>query len=368
MVETGRAAIFKGSGQPMEIKEYPVSEPGPGAILVKVTMANICGSDLHQWRGEIDLAASGVKLPAIIGHEMTGKVARLGEGVSKDSAGEPLAVGDRVVYRYFIPCGRCPVCLRGEDAACPANSRYITPAEAPPHFTGAYAEYYYLRPNQTIFKVPDTLTDQMVAPANCALSEVIYGLEKVRVGFGDTVIIQGAGGLGIYATAVAKEMGADKVIVIDGIAERLELARAFGADELIHMEEYRTPKERLKRVRELTNRKGAEVVVELVGFPQVMEEGLNMLARGGRYLEIGNVSPGNTFELDPAMLVYNSRTIAAVIFYGPDTLKKALDFLSRTRDKYPFEKILSRTYPLEEIDKAFEEQDKGLVSRSAIVM
>ena len=77
---------------------------------------------------------------------------------------------------------------------------------------------------------------------------------------------------------------------------------------------------------------------------------------------------GKTFELDPAMLVYNSRTIVAVIFYGPDTLKKALDFLSRTRDKYPFEKILSRTYPLEEIDKAFEEQDKGLVSRSAIVM
>jgi D-arabinose 1-dehydrogenase-like Zn-dependent alcohol dehydrogenase len=352
----------------MEIKEYPVPEPGPGAILVKVTMANICGSDLHQWRGEIDLAASGVTLPAIIGHEMTGKVAGLGEGVSQDSAGEPLAVGDRVVYRYFIPCGRCPVCLRGEDAACPANSRYITSADDPPHFTGAYAEYYYLRPNQTIFKVPATLTDQMVAPANCALSEVIYGLEKVRVGFGDTVVIQGAGGLGIYATAVAKEMGADKVIVVDGIAERLELAGAFGADELVHMEEYGTPKERLNRVRELTHRKGAEVVVELVGFPQVMEEGLNMLARGGRYLEIGNVSPGKTFALDPAMLVYNSRSITAVIFYGPDTLKKALDFLNRTRDKYPFEKILSRTYPLEEINRAFEEQDRGLVSRAAIVM
>ena len=69
MVEKGRAAIFKGSGQPMEIKEYPVPEPEPGAILVQVTMANICGSDLHQWRGEIDLAAAGVELPAIIGHE-----------------------------------------------------------------------------------------------------------------------------------------------------------------------------------------------------------------------------------------------------------------------------------------------------------
>ena len=96
MTEKGRAAIFKGLGQPMEIKEYPVPEPEPGAILIKVTMANICGSDLHQWRGDIDLAASGVRLPAIIGHEMTGKVAKLGEGVSTDSAGEPLAVGDRL--------------------------------------------------------------------------------------------------------------------------------------------------------------------------------------------------------------------------------------------------------------------------------
>jgi D-arabinose 1-dehydrogenase-like Zn-dependent alcohol dehydrogenase len=368
MTEKGRAAIFKGLGQPMEIKEYPVPEPEPGAILIKVTMANICGSDLHQWRGDIDLAASGVRLPAIIGHEMTGKVAKLGEGVSTDSAGEPLAVGDRLVYRYFNPCGRCAVCLRGEDAACSSNSRFIKPVEVPPHFTGAYADYYYLRPNQTVFKVPDDLTDEMVAPANCALSEVIYGLEKVGFGFGETVIIQGAGGLGINATAVAKEMGAHKVIVIDGITERLELAKAFGADELIHMKEHKTPKERIKRVRELTGNRGAEVVAELVGFPEVMAEGLAMLGRGGRYLEIGNVSPGKTVDIDPALLVYSSKTIVSVFMYGPDTLKKALDFLGRTKDKYPFDKILSRTYPLEEINKAFEEQDKGLVSRSAIVM
>jgi Zn-dependent alcohol dehydrogenase len=163
-------------------------------------------------------------------------------------------------------------------------------------------------------------------------------------------------------------MGAHKVIVIDGITERLELAKAFGADELIHMKEHKTPKERIKRVRELTGNRGAEVVAELVGFPEVMAEGLAMLGRGGRYLEIGNVSPGKTVDIDPALLVYSSKTIVSVFMYGPDTLKKALDFLGRTKDKYPFDKILSRTYPLEEINKAFEEQDKGLVSRSAIVM
>jgi len=243
----------------------------------------------------------------------------------------------------------------------------VGPAELPPHFTGAYADYYYLRPNHVVFKVPDDLTDDMVAPANCALSEVIYGLEKVGLSFGETIVIQGAGGLGINATAVAKERGADKVIVIDGIADRLELAKAFGADEIIDMREYKTPEERVMRVKELTGGWGADVVAELVGFPRVVPEGLDMLGNGGRYLEIGNISLGMTYEADPALLVMGSKSIVGVIFYGPDTLKKALDFLSRTKGKYPFDKILARSYPLEEINKAFKEQDKGLVSRSAIV-
>ena len=368
MAQQGRAAVYTGLGQPMEIKEYPVPEPEPGAILITVTMANICGSDLHMWRGDIDLVTLGAELPTIMGHEMTGRVDKLGQGISTDSAGQPLAVGDRVVYPYFYSCGRCPACLRGEHAACPMNLLYLRSCEPPPHFVGAYADYYYLQPNHTVFKVPDDLTDDLVAPANCALSEVIYGLEKVKLGLGETVVIQGAGGLGINATAVAKEMGAGRVIVIDGIAQRLELAKAFGADELIDMNECRTPEERVQRVLELTGYRGAEVVAELVGFPEVINEGLNMLGSGGRFLEIGNVSPGKTFELDPAQLVMGSKTVYNVVFYGRDTLKKALDFLSRTKDRYPFDKILSRSYPLEEINQAFEDQEKGLVSRSAIVM
>ncbi|MBL7120105.1 MAG: zinc-binding dehydrogenase [Dehalococcoidia bacterium] len=368
MAEKGRIALYKGLGQPLEIKEYPVPEPEPGAILIKISMANICGSDLHWWRGDLDLVALGAPMPMAQGHEAIGKVAKLGEGVSTDSAGQPLAVGDRVVYRYFYACGRCPACLRGKDAACPTNNLTICgPAEVPPHFVGAYADYYYLRPNHVVFKVPDDVTDQMAAPVNCALCQVLYGLEKVDLTFGETVVIQGAGGLGINATAVAKEMGAHKVIVIDGITERLELAKAFGADELIDMRECQTPEERVQRVRELTGGWGADVVAELVGFPRAIPEGLDMLAAGGRYLEIGNISPGLTFEVDPSMLVFTSKSIIAVITYGRDTLKKALDFLSRTKVKYPFDKILSHSYPLEEINKAFEEQDKGFVSRSAIV-
>ena len=369
MADRGRAAIYKGLGIPMEIKEYPVPDPEPGAILVKVTVANICGSDMHMWRGDLNLGLMGATLPTILGHEATGKVAKLGPGISTDSAGQPLKVGDRVVWMYYYPCGRCPACLKGRHSECPMNIFYQGPCELPPHFTGPYADYYYVKPNHSIFKVPDELSDMMVAPVNCALSEMIYGLERVNFGFGETIAIQGAGGLGIYATALAKEMGAAKVIVIDGIPQRLELAKAFGADEVVDMKQFKTPQERAARVKELTGGWGVDVVAELVGIPQAIPEGLDMLGNGGRLLEIGNISLlHGTFETDPAFMVVYSKSIIAVVMYGRDTLKKALDFLVRTKNKYPYEKILSHSYKLEDINKAFEDQDKGLVSRAAIVM
>jgi threonine dehydrogenase-like Zn-dependent dehydrogenase len=164
-------------------------------------------------------------------------------------------------------------------------------------------------------------------------------------------------------------MGAAKVIIIDGIPQRLDLAKAFGADEIVDMRQYKTPQERAARVKELTGGWGVDVAAELVGHPKAIPEGLDMLANGGRLMEVGNISPlhGN-FETDPAFLVMFSKSIIPVSFYGLDTLKKALDFLVRTKDKYPYERILSHSYKLEDINKAFEDQEKGLVSRAAIVM
>lgn len=368
MTEKGRAAVYLGMARPMEIKEYPVPDPEPGAILIKVSRAVICGSELHIWRGQPNLAAMGVPFPIGLGHEMTGRIAKLGDGVTTDSAGQILSLGDLVVYRYFYPCGSCPICMTGKDAACRFNQRSMYGfSDFPPHFVGAFADYYYLRPNHVVFKVPNNLTEDMVASANCALSQIIYGLEQVGFGFGETLVIQGAGGLGINAVAVAKEMGAGKVIVIDGIRERLDLAKVFGADEVIDINEYKTPEERVQRVKELSGGWKADAVAELMGSPRVVPEGIQMLRAGGRYLEIGNVTTGATYEADPSMLVGGNKTVVGVSFYDRDTLKKALDFLSRTRGKYPFDKLLSHAYSLEEINRAFEDQDKGLVFRASIV-
>src|SRR5438034_10988431 len=119
MAETGRMAVFHGTGKPFEIREYPVPEPEPGAALIKIALANVCGSDLHYWRGELNYAKMGRPLPLNTGHEHVGRVAKLGPGVTTDAAGRPVAAGDRVAYRDFFPCGRCPGWRRQRHHACP---------------------------------------------------------------------------------------------------------------------------------------------------------------------------------------------------------------------------------------------------------
>jgi len=372
MSATGLAAVFHGPGQPFELRELAVPAPEPGAILVRVARANICGSDLHFWRGDAPLA-----LPPdgwIFGHEMTGRVAGLGAGVRTDSLGQPLREGDRVAYCYFYPCGRCYVCLQGQRAACPAKIGRATGPGEFPHFVGAFAQYYYVRPGGFVFRVPDELPDALVSPVNCALSQVIYGLVRAGLAFGESVVIQGAGGLGIQATAVAREMGAGTIVVVDQLAERLELARAFGADHTLSLAEMPDRRARVARVRAWTGGRGADLACDFVGFPPVVPEGLDMVRYGGRYLEIGCISRGRTVELDPSTLVWGSKTVVGVVMYDPWVIPRALEFLQRCRTRYPFDRLVSHTYPLARIDEAFQaaewhnrEAAPSRITRAALV-
>jgi threonine dehydrogenase-like Zn-dependent dehydrogenase/anti-anti-sigma regulatory factor len=284
----GRAFVFAGVRQPFEERRFPLPDVEPGGILVRVTVASICGSDVHGWRGQTPRSG-----PTIMGHEMTGRVERLGRDVKTDAAGAPLREGDRIVYSYFLPCGRCEPCLAHDQHHC--VSRRIgagrARSDAPPHFTGAYADYYYLRPGHYVLRTPDTLGDLTVAPLNCALAQVIYGLHQVGLVAGETLVVQGAGGLGLFAAAVARERGARQVVVLDRVPERLELATRFGADQVVNVDDFASSEDRARAVREMTGG-GGHVVAELVGHPGVIAEGLAMSRVEGRYLVIGNIGSG----------------------------------------------------------------------------
>ena len=219
--------------------------------------------------------------------------------------------------------------------------------------------------------MPNDLPDELVAPVNCALSQVLYGLHEIGVWLGDTVVIQGAGGLGIYACGVAKDMGAGRVVAIDAVPERLELAREFGADEVIDLKELTTKEARVQRVKDLTDGVGTDVCVEVAGIAGVVQEGLEMTRVGGRYLWMGNIVPGMTAEIVPHDAVRQPKTIRGVLAYDRWVLPRALDWVSRTRDKYPFDKLVGARFPLDRINEAFEQVEwaagKGGVARTVIV-
>jgi threonine dehydrogenase-like Zn-dependent dehydrogenase len=375
MAPTGRIAVLKAYGGEFELREYPVPEPERGAILVKLTRAGICGSDLHIWRGEMKDVYGALPQDLTFGHEMCGRVAKLGAGVTTDSMGQPLNEGDRVAFLYFFPCGRCPVCLHDEMGACPRKARANRVAGTAPYFNNAYGEYYYLRPNHYVFKVPDALSDDVVTPANCALSQVLYGLRRAGLRAGQSVVIQGAGGLGINAVAVARDAGAQTIIVIDGLRERLELAKAFGADHTIDLNEIKTVDKRVDAVKSLTGGFGADIAADFVGYPEVIPEGLRMLTGGGTYLEVGSIAPGNVFSYDATALVRGNVRFVATSNYSPWALEQSLAFLTRNRTRFPFDRVVSHVFPLDRISEAFEKAnwmqrgtDPLKISRAAVSM
>lgn len=359
----GRAFIYTGARRPFELEEYPVPEVGAGAALVRLTMSNICGSDLHGWHGDTPRDT-----PTIMGHEMTGRIERLGAGVTTDAAGQPLEEGDRVVYSYFYPCHRCTPCLAHDHLHC--STRRIgagrRKSDEPPHFNGAYADYYYLRPGHYVLKTPDHLTDREVAPLNCALAQVIYGLHEAEMRAGDTLVIQGAGGLGLYAAAVAVEAGAVNVVVLDRVPERLALAKRFGAHHTLNIDEFETPERRIEAVTDLTGG-GGHVVAELVGRPEALVEGIKMVRPEGRYLVIGNISARHTVDFNPAWLVHWNRRMVGVGGYQSWALRRGLELIARTKERYPWSEVLSHTFPLESINEAFEHADAGGAIRTGLV-
>ncbi|OBK83868.1 zinc-binding dehydrogenase [Mycolicibacter heraklionensis] len=366
--QAGRIARFDEPGKPFEIETVPVPEVCPGQILIKVTRANICGSDVHAWHGTFATRGLGGQLPTVLGHEMVGSVAELGEGVTADSNGRQLSVGTRVVFPYFFCCHTCRNCLAGRRNAClNLKMAMLGRADQPPYFVGGYGDYFLLPAGAVVYTVPDSVSDEIAAGANCALSQVMYGLERVNQQLGENVVVQGAGALGLYAVAVAKARGAARVIAIDGIPARLELAKAFGADVVIDITEVTTEKERAQLVRKLTDGQGADVVVEVVGHPSAIDEGLKLLGQFGRYVEIGNINIGKSFEFDPSRFVFGNKTMVGVSLYDPAVLSRALDFLAEYQHKLPFERLAAACYSLDDINDAFAAAEDKRDVRASIV-
>ena len=363
---TAKASVLEKFGAPLRMQDLPLpSRLDPGAALVRTEMAGICGTDVHLWKGELPIA-----LPIILGHETVGHIAQLGEGLEHDWAGQPLKAGDRVTWNSSTSCGQCFYCAeKGQPTRCPQRRAYGIGyrCDQPPHLLGGYAEFHYLQPRTNIFKLPDDLPTESLIGAGCALITAIHGVERTGISWRDSVVVQGAGPVGIAALAVARSAGAGKVTVIGGPKHRLEMAKRFGADHVIDLEDAREPAARLEMVRKLTGGYGADVVLECVGHPSAVVEGMEMCRDGGKYLVLGHYCDAGTIAFNPHVITRKQLQVFGSWSSEPRHLRAAIEFLRQTKEQYPFSSMVTHRFSLEQANEALETTARWQSAKSVIV-
>ena len=346
-----RAAVLRSFEQPLELRTYPEPTAGPGEAIVRVEMAGICGTDVHLWLGQL-----AIPIPVILGHETAGRIEQLGTGLEKDWRGDPLRVGDRVCWASSIACGECFYCRhKGQPTRCLTRKAYGISynADDAPHLRGGYAEKIHLRAGTAIFRIPDSLPTEAVVGAGCALTTAIHGIERAPVQWGDVVVVQGTGPVGIAALAVAKQSGASRIVVTGGPAHRLELAREFGADVTIDVMSADLDA-RKRQVLAETGGYGADVVIECVGHPDAVNEGLEYCRDGARFLVLGQYANAGNISFNPHTITRKQLQVVGSWGFEPRHVDRALRLLDETQWKRLFARQITHRFPLEQANQALE--------------
>jgi D-arabinose 1-dehydrogenase-like Zn-dependent alcohol dehydrogenase len=347
-----RSAVVRTFGTPIGIEDVPIpGEIEPGAILTKIEMCSVCGTDVHLWQGSL---AARVELPVILGHEMVGRIVAFGTGRQMDSVGQPLRIGDRITWAH-TSCGSCFFCtVAQEPTLCLHARRYMYDTlDRFPYLLGGFSEYGYVLPEAGRVRVPDEVPNELASLSSCALRSVMNAFDVLDgIDASEVVAVQGAGPLGLLATAVAKVSGARRVITIGAPDERLRIASAMGADETLSIERT-TPDERLDRIRTVTSGRGTDIVMEFTGHPQAFNEGLDLIRRGGRYVVVGQLGSGST-TFKPSLIVSKQLRILGSLSGRAKAYWKALEFIADHRQAIPFERMISNHYTLDQVNLAME--------------
>ncbi len=323
------AAALYGPGE-VRIEEQPVPQPGPGEIVVRVEAALTCATDLKIFRNGRHPTLG--PLPARIGHEMAGLVAKTGPGQTRFREGE------RVMVANSAPCDDCRACWRGQPSQC-RNLMFLH---------GGFAQHL-LVPRRiadlNVRPIPANLPYEHAAlaePLACALR----GIEAAQIRPGATVVVIGGGALGLLLSRLAKRAGA-QVILVGRRGDRLSLARnAYGIDETVDA----TLPDPAARVEALTDGEGGDVVIEAVGTPEAWESAVEMTRNGGTVVFFGGCPPGKEMRMDTHRLHYNELTLRGVFHHSPRHIHEALTLLAEGAvDPEP---LLSGHVPLRDLPEA----------------
>lgn len=363
-----RAAVMTGPGV-IEIQEFPYPELQPGAMIMRIEMAGICGTDKHTYRGESKQYAgtegeSDTPFPIIPGHENVGVVADISQGARKglEFYGGELKEGDRVAMCPDVICGECWYCRHIDDYPWCENVRgygnAFSTAEAPSLF-GGWAEYMYIRPDVFVYKVPPIIPVEvavLVEPFAVALAlddaKAFSSLAKRGENHRETVVIQGVGPLGLCCLIRARILGAGEIVAIDLSDFRLAMAQEFSADHALNPQ--RTEREeRIDYVKSITGGRGADMVIGCTNVPESLIEGLEMLRKGGTYVELGNFADTGAVSINVHKHVCSKNVRLVGVTNHPFTKwGTALRMLEEYSHQFPFEKIVTHRYGLEDAQAA----------------
>jgi threonine dehydrogenase-like Zn-dependent dehydrogenase len=366
--KTGAAAVYVGSGKPMEIRNYPVSEPGAHQVLLRLERSGICGTDVHIIEGRLALPA-----PMILGHEFVGRVEALGDDCKQDGLGSPLQPGDMAIACVALPCGQCFSCKAGETASCMNfGVTYIADPAAPPHFLGGYAEYLF-SPAGNLVKIPESVDLDAAAAFPCAGPTVIRACEYGGgLSDGELVVVQGTGPVGLFAIAWAASAGCRVVAIGSGAnPRRTQLAHKLGAREVF---DYRrcTADERLQRVKDIAitmNRgDGADVVIEASGSPAAIPEGLSLVRTRGRYFVPGQYSASGAISIQPELITFKAIRIIGSGQYALADVGVYLEFLrDNPRVAEVIAGCITHRFRIRQANEAMAQAARGAVIKGVFV-
>ncbi|MFE5027437.1 zinc-binding dehydrogenase [Streptomyces sp. NPDC056656] len=301
---TMRAAVWHGA-RDIRVESVPVpGPPGPGEVLVEVDLACICASDVAEYRDGPHVIPvdrphrlSGRSAPVTLGHEFVGRITAMGAEV------DGLTLGDRVCGDACLRCATCYWCVRGEYNICPLGGSIGL------HTDGAFARRLKV-PGYTLHRVPDVVSDRAAAVVE-PLAVGLHGLRRGRFEAGDSVVVVGFGMIGAAAALLASAIGAARVIVVESAPQRTEAARRAGAHAVL------TPGHELRsQVRELTEGRGADLVVDCTGRADVLPSSLELARRGGRVVICGIAHEPSQIRSD--RLVYFERDVVGALGYRHD--------------------------------------------------
>ena len=349
-------AMVQTAPRTLEPRELPLPEIGDGTALLRVEACGICGSDVEQFEG-----ALRTPMPAIPGHEPLGVIEAIGDAAARRWG---VDVGDRVAVETMLSCRFCPACLRGDYHLCGSRRIYsYIPLAHPPGLWGAYARHMFLDETSIVHKMDPSLPAEIAVLFNPLGAGFRWAVEVPGTQPGDTVVILGPGQRGLASVIACREVGAGTVIVtgLAADARKLELARTFGADHTIDVEND-DPRE---RIRELTGGRGADVVVDVSAWAtEPVAQALDYVAMGGTIVLAGvkGFKPIPDFVSDK--IVMKEIRVQGAIGVTSSGYRSAIRLIESGR--VPVARMHTHEFPLREAERAIRMLARELPGEESI--